>query len=283
MTSIEHKSGFVETSDGVRLSYGRSGPATRTLVFIPGWRQTAAQWRKQVTHFNKNCDVITFDQRGHGESDKPAFGLRVARLAADLNDLITTLALDNVTLIGHSMGCSVIWAFWDIYPNMHGKLSKFILVDQSPRMIADLTWMPEEAAKRGAIFLPNQCQEIARTLNVAAEGLMKAMFTSEVADEDFQWVMKQNAKMSAEDAGTLLLDHTAKDWSDVLPRINVPTLCIGAKGSLLPAESMELVSHKIPGSKIVTFEAEEGGSHFMFWENPTKFNDVVNNFLTGDQ
>ncbi|KAJ2980267.1 hypothetical protein NQ176_g2740 [Zarea fungicola] len=283
MTSIEHKSDFVETSDSVRLSYSRSGPATRTLVFIPGWRQTAAQWRKQVEHFNKNYDVITFDQRGHGESDKPAFGLRIARLAADLNDLLTSLALDNVTLIGHSMGCSVIWAFWDLYPNMHGKLSKVILVDQSPRMTADLTWTPEEAANCGAIFLPDRCQEIARNLDVAAEGLIRAMFTSEVAEEDFRWVMKQNAKMSAQDAGTLFLDHAANDWSDVLPRINIPTLCIGAKGSLLPAQSMELVSQKIPGSTIVTFEAQEGGSHFMFWQNPNKFNEVVAKFLTGGQ
>ena len=39
------------------------------------------------------------------------------------------------------------------------------------------------------------------------------------------------------------------------------------------------IASKIPGAKVEIFEVEEGGSHFMFMENPTKFNKIALNFL----
>ena len=58
--------------------------------------------------------VIALDMRGHGESEKPEYGHRVSRLQ-DLHQTISKLGLSKVDLMGHSMGCAVIWAYIDLY------------------------------------------------------------------------------------------------------------------------------------------------------------------------
>jgi non-heme chloroperoxidase len=65
----------------------------------------------------------------------------------------------------------------------------------------------------------------------------------------------------------------------VFLRIKVPTLFIGAKGSLVPYRAMLWESTQVPGSQTAIFEADEGGSHFMFIENPSKFNGLISSFM----
>ena len=109
MAATDTTSGVIQVADGVRLAYNQYGPPSApNLVLITGWAQTAATFRKQVAHFQSRFRVTTYDHRGHGESDKPAFGYRVSRLAADLEALLSQLDLKDATLLGHSMGCSVI-------------------------------------------------------------------------------------------------------------------------------------------------------------------------------
>lgn len=125
-------SNFITTPDGVRLHYTQDGPSSGpNVVFIPGWVQTAAQFKKQVAHFKQKFHVTTYDHRGHGESDKPAYGYRVSRLAADLEFLLKELDLRDVALVGHSMGSSVIWAHWDLFA--HDRIKKVAFVDQVSR------------------------------------------------------------------------------------------------------------------------------------------------------
>ena len=57
------------------------------------------------------------------------------------------------------------------------------------------------------------------------------------------------------------------------------TLVIGGAASIFPAHTQEWLAEQIPGAEYVIFGAEEGGSHFMFYENPEKFNAVVEGFL----
>jgi non-heme chloroperoxidase len=70
MGDIESQRASVTTTDGVKISYIRAGSGP-DLLFIPGWSQTAAQWRKQLVEFSQNYRVTAVDMRGHGESGKP--------------------------------------------------------------------------------------------------------------------------------------------------------------------------------------------------------------------
>jgi non-heme chloroperoxidase len=286
-TTKHASSGSVKTWDNVNLRYIQAGPVSGPkLLFIPGWSQTAAQWEKQIDYFSQTYSVVAYDHRGHGESEKASHGYRISRLAADLHDLITQLDLKDVTIVGHSMGVSVIWCYWDLFADSRKRVSKLVLVDQASYMTADPSWPPERAASISAVFAPATARELGNSMcgpesSAATTALLKSMFTPSVSKEDFDWTVVQNFKMSRDHAATLLIDHANNDWRDVLSRINVPTLVIGAKGSLFTTEGMRWIASQIPGAECRIFEVEELGSHFMFWENPTLFNGVVEDFLHG--
>jgi non-heme chloroperoxidase len=279
--------GSITTSDGVVLRYIQAGPSSSpTLILIPGWAQTAAQWHKQISHFSSKYNVIAYDHRGQGESDKPTFGYRVARLAADLSNLVLQLDLKDITLVGHSMGCSVIWAYWTIFAESRKRTSKLVLVDQSSCMTADPSWSEEEATDLAAGFKVGVTQQMASGLRSPGAlplvtGLLRSMFTPAVSEEDIEYTIQQSLKMSYDHAATLLVEHGSNDWRDVLPTINVPTLVVGAEKSLFSREGLMYIAEEIPGARLKIFSEEEKGSHFMFWENPELFNRVVENFLEG--
>ncbi|QGI88724.1 hypothetical protein CEK25_003680 [Fusarium fujikuroi] len=142
------KIGNVTTQDGVELQYIQAGPPSgQQLLFIPGWRQTAAQWNKQIEYFSSaGYRVTTYDMRGHGDSAKPGFGYRLSRFGADLNDVINSLSLCGVSVVAHSMGSSVTWAFWDQYPAQRRRVSRFVIDDQSS-VLSDLDWMIKQNRK----------------------------------------------------------------------------------------------------------------------------------------
>ncbi|KAF4965207.1 hypothetical protein FSARC_6969 [Fusarium sarcochroum] len=275
--------GSITTGDGVSLSYSQTGPALgKPMLFITGWRQAASVWKKQVDYFSAaGFRVTTYDMRGHGESSKPNFGYRVTRFAADLNDLIIQLDLKDVTIVSHSMGCSITWAFWDQFPSSHKLIKRLVLVDQPAHFVINPTWTEDKTKQQGAIFPPDAVYQTAEGMTAQAPPLVKSMFTSNISEDDYNWVMEHNLKMSDANAGTLLIDHSFKDWRDVLPRINIPALVIGGELSIFPRAGIEWAASQIPDAKHYIFSAEEKGSHFMFWENPDKFNSLVEKFILG--
>ena len=118
------------TSDGVRLAYLEAG-AGKMLLFVPGWSQTAAMFAPLLQDLSQDHLTIAIDMRGHGRSDKPAHGYRLARFAADLAEWIDRHAADKITLIGHSMGCSVIWSYLEQYGD--SRIARLVLIDQADR------------------------------------------------------------------------------------------------------------------------------------------------------
>lgn len=280
---LEKRSGVVQTKDGVHLLYTQAGPSDgRQILFIPGWRQAAEEWRKQVDHFAEaGFHVTTYDARGHGESDKPDFGYRISRFAADLDDLLRELGLADLTIVGHSMGCSIAWAWWDQYPESRSLVRNFVFADQAPVMVANPQWTNEQAAGFSATFRPEALYGLTNDLAAQSRGLLRSMFTDSLSEADFEWIVSQNAKMSDDHASALLLDHASRDWRDVLPRIDVPCLVLAGNASIFPRAGIEWVASQIPGAEQYTFSSEEKGSHFMFWENPDKFNALVESFIAG--
>ena len=256
MGDIESQRASVTTTDGVTISYIRAGSGP-DLLFIPGWSQTAAQWRKQLVEFSRNYRVTAVDMRGHGESGKPNYGYRIARLAADIHDIINQLDLRDVAVIAHSMGCCIMWSYWDLFS--HDRIAKLILVDQPALMTADPTWEEGIAGNLGTVFTPTSSFEYSSTMRssngaAASAALVAGMKTPGMTDEDFSWIMKQNLKMPREHAATLLIDHAAADWRDVLPRITVPTLVIGGSASLFPTSGIEWIASQIPGLSYMQLE-----------------------------
>src|SRR4051812_16741047 len=93
-----------ENSTEIQLHYRDqgSGPA---VVLIHGWPLSLRSWEKQAAGLlDAGFRVIAYDRRGFGLSSQPASGYDYDTLAADLRALVLHLKLDDVTLVGFSMG-----------------------------------------------------------------------------------------------------------------------------------------------------------------------------------
>ena len=272
---------IITTSDGVRLTLVEKGRG-RPLVMVPGWSQTARQFAAQIEGLADRYRVIAVDMRGHGQSEKPAHGYRIPRLAKDLKDVLDALDLEDAAVAGHSMGSSVLWCYWDLF-GAH-RVKSAIFIDQMPAITSQPSWSEEEKLLAGAIFdhasLPATIEALAGPQGVeTTAGLVGGMFTPAFPREKVAEVVELNLQMPRAHAATLLYDHATQDWRDVIPRVGWRTLVVGGRASFVSWQSQTWIHEQIAGSRLELFGEDEGGQHFMFMENPTKFNAVVGDFL----
>ena len=235
------KEGSFTTNDGIKLHYLEAGSGN-PLVMIPGWSQSAMEFKYQLTGLSDKYHVYALDMRGHGESAKPNHGYRIQRLSADVHDFLVA--------------------------NM---------ITSNP------AWSPQELEDAGAIFdgksLFDNVNALAGHDGVkTTEGFIRGMFTKQYPVDAVNWVIQENLKFPREYAARLLFDHATNDWRDLIPAISIPTLVVGGKASLVPWKSQVWIGKQIKGAKTEIFEENEGGAHFMFMENPEKFNRLVNEF-----
>ncbi|KAA5948233.1 alpha/beta hydrolase [Pantoea sp. Bo_2] len=93
-----------KTTDGTQI-YFKDWGTGKPVLFSHGWPLDADMWDSQMNFLAGNgYRVIAFDRRGFGRSDQPWTGNDYDTFASDINDLITHLDLQNVTLVGFSMG-----------------------------------------------------------------------------------------------------------------------------------------------------------------------------------
>jgi non-heme chloroperoxidase len=270
-----------KTSDGVNLSYLRAENGL-PVILLHGFLESGACFKSQAQILAEQYNVIVLDQRSHGESEKVPFGLQVARLSKELFELVTALNLERVSLLGHSMGAAVIWSYIELFGD--AELSKLILIDQSPVLTSNPNWTEQELSESGAIF---DAQRLYNTIVILREGsgeeFLRQVFdlwVSKKATSEVKESLLRNAlKVPFDYARTLMYDHWLNDWRETIPRIRLPTLVVSGRASPIPWKSQEWIHRKIIGSQLVIFEEEEGGKHFMFLENPQRFNRVLIEFL----
>lgn len=275
---------WMTTSDGVRIPYRMqgNGPA---LVMIHGWSQSGAMFEHQLDALSDSYTVIVPDVRGHGEAPEPKGGLRMARLGQDLAELLAHLNLDRASLLGWSMGASIIWAYVDVAGT--AMVDRFVFVDQ-PSMLTRLPGMSdEECASAGAIFTIAQAHELYAALRGAdgeatRAGFVAGMVTSGISPALYDWILAENARTPLGVAAELLLSHCANDWRDVLERIDRPSLVIGGTVSHVPTASQRYIHSRIAGSRYHEIGQDEGGAHFPFLEDPAAFNALIRDFLQSD-
>jgi pimeloyl-ACP methyl ester carboxylesterase len=96
------------TADRAECFYTDQGDGP-CVVFTHSWALNSDQWTYVVAALlDAGHRCVTFDRRGHGRSDRHGGGWSMDLLADDLAQLIEHLDLKDVTLVGHSMGCSEI-------------------------------------------------------------------------------------------------------------------------------------------------------------------------------
>ena len=251
---------------------------------LHGWSQSAELFRYQIDKLGEYYRVLAIDMRGHGLSEKVDHGYKISRLSKDLLEFFFALDLSDIVILAHSMGCSVLWCYWDLFGGE--RLSKLVLVDQEPFMIINPGWSNDEREIVGAGISHKSIFDVTNAISSPngkefSSQFIAGRFTSTIDEQTLNWVIKQNLLLPRDHAATLLFNHFTQDWRDVIPTINIPTLIITGRASNKPLKSQEWINQKIPGSRLEIFGENEGGAHFMFIENPTKFNKIVIDFIGG--
>ncbi len=264
---------FITTNDGVKIHYEEKGRG-KPLILIPGWSCSTKFFVRNFDELAKSYRVVSMDLRGHGESEKPARGYRIARFAKDLKDLLDSLDIRDANLLGWSMGGSVIWSYIDLFGN--DRLDKLILVDQTPRQYHNPEW-EWGGGCRNAEELAIVTTRLEYDPVGVARGLVTACMAENPTPEEVDFFAGEILKCPPAVRAAIMADHTAQDWRDILPTISLPTLVmVGARSKVFPNQGVEYAARNIPGCMTVYFEKS---GHMPFYEEPEKFNQVVKEFL----
>lgn len=98
----------VLSSDGVPIHYEVHGTGEPALIFVHGWSCDRTYWAAQVPHFSREYRVVTVDLAGHGTSGLGRQVWSMTAFGQDVAAVVETLGLEQVVLVGHSMGGPVV-------------------------------------------------------------------------------------------------------------------------------------------------------------------------------
>lgn len=116
-------------TNGFRTWYEEAGPpGAPAVVLIHGHSFDRTLWAPQVAALQPSYRVVTYDLRGHGQSEIPASGYWSAVYAEDLRQLLDALAIERAVLVGHSVGGSTIVHFALEHPD---RVTALVIADSA--------------------------------------------------------------------------------------------------------------------------------------------------------
>ncbi len=248
----------------VSLYYESTGHG-QPLVFIHGLGSSTRDWEAQVPKFAKACQVITFDQRGHGQSDKPAGPYTISMFAADTANLLRALGVQSAHIVGLSLGGGVAFQLALDEP----QLVKTLVIVNSGPVGMNTPELRQEIDRRVGIV-----QQMG--MRAMGEALSKNLFPKEEhAAERLTFVERW-----AENDPRAYIDalRSLQDWSvmDKLGAIECPTLVISADQDYTPVAFKELYVKRMPNAELAVIA---DARHATPMERPQEFNAVLARFL----
>ena len=261
------------TANRIELYYEIHGSGA-PLILISGLGYSSWQWHKMVPFLAEHFKVITFDNRGAGQSDKPAEPYTAQMLAADTVGLLNELGIEKAVVMGHSMGGFVAQAIALDFPQAVEKLILCSTNFGGPRHIP----VTAEAMKVLTDVTSDALTRFKNGLVVsAAPGWAEK--NPGMIEEWVKWRVAnpiEPAPYQAQMAIGLGLMPEAAAFETKLFRLNVPTLILfGAHDKVVPPANASLLAEKIAGSKVVIFP---DAGHFFPIEIPEAASKVVVEF-----
>jgi pimeloyl-ACP methyl ester carboxylesterase len=274
---MESEGRYLEVN-GMRLHYLEWGnPDFDPLLLLHGFMGHAHVWDNVAPVFAERHRVLALDQRGHGESDwsKDA-SYTISDHYVDLCGFVEALELDELNLVGHSMGGRN--ALFYAACSTAGRVKQLILVDARPgnnpeasRALKDLVnrlplriHVVEEAAAVFKRLYPYLSEEFCR--HVVRYGFKEA--------EDGMLIPRHDVRMIRQ---TEQSNFEAEELWPLLGNITCPTMVIrGEDSPYLSRSEAERMSLCIPRGK---FQEISRSTHLPAQENPDAFLAAVLGFL----
>jgi pimeloyl-ACP methyl ester carboxylesterase len=266
--------GQVVTEDGVRLHYEERGSG-RPLVLVHGWCFSGRFFDRSLRTLAEHARVVTLDLRGHGDSDKPPHGYRIARLAKDLAEVLDRLKLRDATVLGWSLGCAVVWSHLELFGAQ--RLAGALFVAQTPRQYYGSDWRFAHSTCYDDAALASVQTRVELATDSCDRGQLESLTVSDLPDTESRKLLAEMAKSPPNARNPLLADHTRHDWRDLLPTIELPSLALVARQDrMFPWQGPAYVGQVIPRARTVFFE---NSGHALFLDEPDNFHQVVTEFL----
>ena len=279
MTSPEGAGVGTVSADIVYLHIEDTGGGGQPVVLIHGWPLTAQAWAPQVSALQAaGYRVVTYDRRGFGRSDKPPTGYDYDVLADDLQRVLDQCALQDVTLVGFSMGGGEVAR----YMARHGesRLRSVVFAAAVPPYLMKTADNPEgpltpEAAKQMRQALEQDRHAFFEQFTTdffSANGVLQV---TEAQRREAIALCHQSAQVAA----LACMDSFATtDFREDLKKVTVPTLVIhGAADAIVPIEgSGQRTQRTVPNSQLVSVP---GAPHGLNVSHAQVFNDALLAFL----
>ena len=246
--------------DGVNISFDvhGSGPA---ILLTHGYSATSEMWRGQVEALAADHTLITWDMRGHGQSDSPTDAEQycAALTVADMAALLDHVEAPSAVVGGLSLGGYMSLAFHLAHPE---RVRALLIIDTGPGFKND-------EARAGWNAYANSYADgiVSKGLDHAAGGSVEQATASH-----------RDANGLVLAARHMLTQHHA-DVIESLPSIEVPSLVLVGADDTPFLNATDYMAAKIPAAtKVVIPEA----GHASNIDQPLAFNAAVQGFLTSN-
>jgi pimeloyl-ACP methyl ester carboxylesterase len=242
--------------DGIPIHYTADGSGSPAIVFVHGWSCDRSYWRGQLGPLAGGHRVVAVDLAGHGESGAGRRSWTMSAFGADVAAVVDDERLDDVVLVGHSMGGDVIL---EAALLLEGRVRGLVWVD-TYRALGELP-TPEGIE---AFIAPFRRDFVGEVLQ-----LVRGFFPPTADGDLIEWIAADMAA-APPDVALSALRHAISNEGpaiDVLARLDVPRAAINP--DYRPTDVASLARH---GFRTVMLD---GVGHFSMLEDPVQFNRAL--------
>lgn len=253
-----------QTVNNIDLYYEVAG-AGQPVLFIHGLGSSTRDWERQTPFFSQQFQVITFDVRGHGRSQKPPGPYSVPLFARDTAGLIEALGVGPAPVVGISMGGMIALQLAVDRPDL---VKSLVVVNAGPELVV------RTRKDRWQIFLRFLIARLGmrRMGQVLSERLFPK---AEQADIRSQFVARwaENDQRAYIDAMRALVGWSVTEH---LAHITCPTLVVAGDEDYTPVAAKEAYVAKMPQAELLVIEDSR---HATPIDQSQAFNEAVLAFL----
>jgi non-heme chloroperoxidase len=238
----------------------------KPILFIHGWPLNHKQWEYQIDQLPKmDYRCIAVDLRGFGKSDRPWNGYSYDQLADDIRIVIDTLKLEDITLVGFSMGGAIAIRYMARHAGH--KVSKLVLAGAAAPAFTQRPDYPYGMTVEEV----NQLIKATYTERPKmVDDFGNMLFARPVTKSFKRWVYGLGIEASGHATAMTAVSLRDEDLRQDLSRIHVPTgIFHGVQDRICPFELAKLMHAGIRGSELIPFTYS---GHGLFYDEMKKFN-----------
>ena len=261
---------------------GDTNPPAPKLLILHGLFGSGANWRTIATRLSATHEVFCLDLRNHGRSPWHD-DMEYAALAADVARFIADHQLNDVTLLGHSMGGKTAMT---LAQNCPGLLSKLIVVDIAPLpyprdrhlalidalLAADLTTDRRQIQTTLATQIPDPAtrQFLIQNLTKDKVGFGSGSDSNSGSGSDSRYRWRLNLPAIRRNLPALA------GYENDRPTTLDTLFIAGANSNYLPPTAHPPIQTRFPNAQIKTLP---NAGHWLHAQQPDRLVDLCNEFL----